>query len=581
MPSRSLPDPESVRAIEPTYNLAVVLAGSLEDRKQLLLSYLPKVAQWLGPGEIWDRLITPEEWSAFPSDALQALVLLDTSSMPPGAQGFQGTVEEILAQKKGWSIDERLDEWWDGADLGKVRKLMDLLDRKLVSNAAAAARMCKLPARRLADLAADKRVFTFLADEVRKGGVASDWAGELFARTEEAGSIEMARRFLAIPDFLFPKTWRRSAAPGVLQPVHIRHPDLPRDLAPLLFAAGKDLRPTADPGLYLLRTEVFGVTQSPGSENGFAKRLLTELPRTIQEDDFPRFFRILDRLMLERLEETTRALIESGWWYAWRQEPKLDHAQLQAAAMAWITCDAWTKGREAHLEAWKKVVCDLPPNLEAKFLERRWWPWIPPFEEDQIGDLAQKAADLGALAVLAETIRNEPFFQGREAHVLVLKYSEFAGTFDKPSILSWLMSRDPWSLPALDLAQSALLYENAGQRQPQALAARRRSVEEALGSYALSALRGADSPDLWTNPDFVTSVADWMRRRGSLAEIGRRCRFPDRFESGLQAVSASAGSRPASFKSCWTRVTETRQVSSRGFMWRRARRQPGILSSKL
>ncbi len=220
LPSRSLPDPESVRAIEPTYNLAVVLAGSLEDRKQLLLSYLPKVAQWLGPGEIWDRLITPEEWSAFPSDALQALVLLDTSSMPPGAQGFQGTVEEILAQKKGWSIDERLDEWWDGADLGKVRKLMDLLDRKLVSNAAAAARMCKLPARRLADLAADKRVFTFLADEVRKGGVASDWAGELFARTEEAGSIEMARRFLAIPDFLFPKTWR-DLPRQVLEPVRI------------------------------------------------------------------------------------------------------------------------------------------------------------------------------------------------------------------------------------------------------------------------------------------------------------------------------------------------------------------------
>lgn len=543
---RGLPDPQSVRAVEPTYNLAVALAGSVEDRRDLLLSYLPKVAQWLGPGEVWNRLISPEEWAAFPPEALQALLLRDLSSAPAGARELQGTVETILAGQ-GWRLDDRLDEWWDGADPGKVRKLVELLDRKLVTPAAVASRTSGLPLRclpdagvaraalaaemsanvlssrssdpaGLADLAADQEIFSLLAEAVRKRALDAGWASELVRKTEDDGLVELARRLLPLPGFLLPGTWG-DLPRRVVDRLCGR--ELPPDLRGLLFMAGKDLQPATDPGLYLRLVEALGATLPAGSENGLASRLLVHFPREVREEDVSRLFRIMDGLMPVKGKEATRALVESGWWFAWRQESKLDRDRLRDAAVEWITCDAWAKGPEAHLETWRIVLADLPAKLEEKALARRSWPWIPPFEEEQLGDLARRALDLGALAALAEAIRHEPCFRGAVAHVLVHKSSGFAGTFDDPAILSWLMPREPEGLQALDLAHSSLLYDQAGQRRQQALVARRRSVEAALEtSRLLEALEAAGEPDLWHDPDFMTAVASWMSRRGSLADVG-------------------------------------------------------------
>lgn len=525
---RGLPDPDAVRAIEPTYNLAVVLAGGAEERKQLLLGYLPKAAQWLGSGEIWSRLIADREWSAFPAEALQSLVLLDTGSMSPGVRGLQEALERVLAEQ-GWSIDERLDEWWDEADPGKLRKLMDLLSRRLVTPAAAAARTSRIPASRLAAAgvvfaaleaemnarmlhlrskesaglaeaaAVDEKVFALLTKALPVMG--EEWARELVQRNGEAGFLPLARRFLEIPGFLRNKEWG-----GLPRQVMERLCDkrqLPADLGSLLFTAGKDLKPSENPGLYLCLAETFGRTRSSQEENGLAKRLLKDFPRPEQEEDILRFFRILDELMEQEPKETTRVLIESGWWLAWRQEPKLRHIDFEAAAMEWLACETGMVRPQAHLETWEQVVRDLPAQLAAKLFERRTWPWIPPFEEEQIRDLARKAPDLGALAVFAQTLAGSPALGNVPWYRLVLQVSEF-GTDLHEDALTWLLAGMENVRPSLDSQQSRFLLKHAGDRIRTAICA---SLDLGASSNALDAL---DGNSLWVDADLVFRLAVWM-----------------------------------------------------------------------
>ena len=272
------------------------------------------------------------------------------------------------------------------------------------------------------------------------------------------------------------------------------------------------------------------------AEEEIASRLaapaLLELGAKLQEaGSFERLYARLDARMMAAREQTTGALVRGGWWQFWRRCSALREDDLREAAMAWMTADAWQeKGLEATREAWQQAVADLPQDLSgtemASLCKRRNGsavpgPAIPPFEQDQLLDLSHRAADLGALAELADAVRADRRFAWLEApHPLLLQGSRFSKL--SSDTVAWLMETRVLPQPRpLGLEDSALLYRHCGHRAPRALAARVRSVVEALAERPGDALAAAAEPDLWDQPEFLAALAEWMARRGSIAAMGR------------------------------------------------------------
>ena len=273
-----LPDESEIRAVQITYNLAVALAGSEQERVELLRNYLPRAAQKAGPGVDWERLLIPQEWISFPSDALKDLVLFDSWSVSPGRRELQSAVERVLAHQ-GWTVDSRLSGWWDGADSGKLHRLLQLLAQSppLVSASAAVERTSGLPIHLIAEvgppqgvLAAELRegvlgrrasesehlgllaslpeVFDVLRQAVYDGQLDVAWARSYVERAEGVALLEAARRFLQTSRFLAPGGWGN--VPERLLDKLLRE-RLPRELGIDLLTAGKDLDPSADLAIYL------------------------------------------------------------------------------------------------------------------------------------------------------------------------------------------------------------------------------------------------------------------------------------------------------------------------------------------
>src|SRR6185436_10064646 len=107
-----------------------------------------------------------------------------------------------------------------------------------------------------------------------------------------------------------------------------------------------------------------------------------------QDESFCRLYEELDTRMRQDEQTTTRALARKEWWYFWRCQSRLtDAAILQASAFHSFAAE------EATLEAWKQALADLPPRISGEAFARlrngngrsgRPWPWIPPFEEEQL-----------------------------------------------------------------------------------------------------------------------------------------------------------------------------------------------------
>ena len=88
--------------------------------------------------------------------------------------------------------------------------------------------------------------------------------------------------------------------------------------------------------------------------------------------------------------------------------------------------------------------------------------------------------------------------------------------------LGWLLeSRGGSPLHLLTLEDSAYVEAHAGHRADRARVARIRSVAGHLEQHPKEALDAADAPSLWSNGRFLSDVADWMSRQGSLARISR------------------------------------------------------------
>ena len=162
-----MPGAEDVATLQITYNLAYALAGPSEQRGDLLRNYLLKTAQKQDPLP-WAQLIGADEWSAFPSEALTDVLLLD-SKLPGGGRELQKAVENALAQQ-GPVADERVAAWWDPTESWKLRRLLELLAHQpaLVS-ARAAATIADLPLR---DIVAAGPVEGVLQVELDRGSLA-------------------------------------------------------------------------------------------------------------------------------------------------------------------------------------------------------------------------------------------------------------------------------------------------------------------------------------------------------------------------------------------------------------------------
>lgn len=414
----------------------------------------------------------------------------------------------------------------------------------------------------LAALAADTRVFEVLSRAVSDGLLDSGWAESYVQSAKREKLVEAARAWFG--DARFWSGW-----PGVARLLldRLRMLDGGFDETALLIDAGGAVDPRNNLEIYLRLADLFERIKAPEERNVLMPRLWEALPQLDSsrayleslafdpqwrclrlealeitnvlalatcfehEESFARLYEELDARMLRETEATTHALVQQGWWYFWRRQSRLmrskpqEAAALRSSAFGWLTSEAWSDGRaEPTLEAWNKVLEDLPQSIAGetfadlrKSSERaqRPWPWIPPFEEEQLAEMIARAGDLGALAEIAEVIladETPPATSPRE----VLQRSRYDDVVSVEAF-NWLVEGCPRQ--TLTLESSGRLCERAANRRDRALEARIDSLATHLEQYPMEALAVAGA-DLWADSRFLRVVAKWMSLRGSFEKIG-------------------------------------------------------------
>jgi hypothetical protein len=465
-----LPGERDVRAIQITYNLAVALAGPPEDLGDLVQSYLPRIAHKLGPEVDWQQLVTVEEWRAFPLEPVLALLLMDSRELSPGMRELQKAAERAGALSR--AVERGV------LDPSRIQTLLQ-----------------EAPSSRLAAVAQELlQVSRLVEDKERWGSVL-----ELL--------LKMLHR-LPIPPELASLLVQSLVSSGEL-----RHPWLETMASQLI--------------------EYQDLLQALGVNS-----LLKLAGRLEMWGEMERIFDFVDIHMSRDLQPTTDTLIRTGWWTAWRDRSRLmagNTEENRRAAEAWLISRSWTeeRAREATWEDWNRVMEDLPPGpsetgwralWSGEEGPRRLWPWIPPFEEDQLASLAERSPDLVSLAELAEAVSKDsspPDFE-EPVYRFILQHSRFGVYFGQADALGWLLDGSRAGLPPLGLADSLWLWQMAGSRMELAFQARLDSVRHCLekDQQAEEAIRAADNPKLWNVTRFVEALAVWMSRRGSVEEIG-------------------------------------------------------------
>lgn len=249
------------------------------------------------------------------------------------------------------------------------------------------------------------------------------------------------------------------------------------------------------------------------------------------------------------LADTTHALVTSGWWPGWRrQAPEISN--YRQAALAWLQCPYWreshdvdssifevehARSAEATFETWCQVMTDLQPDgLSSEEIQELCseraprWPWIPPFEQDQVMGLASLAKNMDALADLVEGIpQNQvPLGQDESLAKVALKKTIYSRYLPDDALL-WIIDPQYWwgSKPSrLTLQEARYLCAQTKARRPAALKAYVATILELLDRDPLQALQEANDVDfnLWTekNQDFLDGLAAWLFRSNSMSDLG-------------------------------------------------------------
>jgi hypothetical protein len=266
----------------------------------------------------------------------------------------------------------------------------------------------------------------------------------------------------------------------------------------------------------------------------------------------------LDPRMRSEPGATTTELLVAGRWSLWRSRSELDEPCLRGAALAWLTSATWARpsAPQARLEDWKQVMLDLREvgaeelrSLFATLPVRPLWPWITPFQDEQLKDLARAArADLGVLAELAESLDPErdleyPLAGTIYEHVLALM--DLPPRSELPPNALAHLAGSTRAIPAAPLSplQAVFLHQRTHHHQERAEEAIRRSIRKYLEGDPLAALRAADRLPSWER-DLPAAIQQWQAKNpqsaqsGEIGEILRR-----RLRPAGQTVS-TAGPQP-------------------------------------
>nr|MDQ3282929.1 hypothetical protein [Acidobacteriota bacterium] len=416
----------------------------------------------------------------------------------------------------------------------------------------------------LATFATEPAVFAVLRDAVAAGALNVEWA-QIFVRRAPAEQIvNAAHVWLADPTFW--TAWE-SLPTVLLDRLRSMQPAPVSLRAAIVDGCGLD--PVAGVRLYIRIADLLArLDEADGGDSAtqLVERLLERVPRFAEDDrafletvifdsgwrclriaalalpdllqvarlfrkdeSFALLYDEIDRRFRREPEGTTAALVKSGWWSFWRSRSRLsgshpaDAKALERGAREWLRS---SRG-DVTMEAWQLALRDLPNQLTGEDLARlrtdsadgAAWPLIAPFEQQQIEDLARRAADLGALAEIAEAVPGEG---SRTLVESVLSRSPYASELPAEALacLIVLPNRRAAQLPVLPLRDSATLWKRAGHRRAQAMEARIRSVAAALHDTPVQALHAASSPSLWRNDDFRAELAQWLAGKRSAAAIG-------------------------------------------------------------
>jgi hypothetical protein len=558
------------RAIQITYNLAFAFAGDVDRRADVLRRYLPRTAEKLGPAVPWNDLIGCDEWREFPPETLLDELLTETAALSAGRRELLRVVEDGAA-RLGMRVDGRLEGWWDPKHPGKIARVIELLahDPPLVSDGAAAERLNELPLEQLARAASNEKVFGVLARAVSGGVLSPEWA-HAFIDGARGDELERAALRWLDDETFFRAPW--GDIPELLLDRLRSRARPPAALIPVVTNAGLRLRPAGGLARYLRLADVLTrVQEAEGSEkeNPLMTALWTALPRldeaeleTVERIAFDAAWRCMlpsrldvktllaladrfhheesvdaiceeiDRRMRLDPETTTEPLVRAGWWYFWRRRSRLraDEAQeaavLRRSALAWLGSSVWTAGTEATLEAWQAALADVrtidardAAVLRAGHGKRRW-PWIPPFQEQQLQDLVDGVTDVGVLAELAEALAVDRAITGMNWSARqLLARSAWKDLIPADALGLLLDERYGGARPSLTLPEATALLTYAGHRHERALAARIDAIGDMLQRDWTAAFRAAGDPDLWSDGRFLTRVAEWMNGRPSLAAM--------------------------------------------------------------
>lgn len=290
----------------------------------------------------------------------------------------------------------------------------------------------------------------------------------------------------------------------------------------------------------------------------------------------------LDPRMRSEPRETSDALLRTRRWSRWRSGSAAGPEVRREASLAWLSSTTWQEpsAPEAHLEDWKQVVEDLGDlrgediaGLVSGDPPRPRWPWITPFQDEQLGDLCRLARhDLGALAELAEGL--DP---GRDlgypipgtivAHVLA-QADPALGEGLPAEALGVLCGRP--GRVALPLREAQRLLARTLHRRDRAAAELRRSIAQSLAGQPLAALQAAETLSR-DDPEIVEVVRAWRAPSHLAAEaraiLGRLLPAPGRAGAGaapdpiVQALLQGAAGH-----GCWKKLDDEMRsyVSAQG-----------------
>lgn len=549
-PSDRTPNDVEVASVPLIYNLVAVSGNGA--RMDELLEYERNQATKRNLVLNWSELIKPEEWSQF-SPATLVKVALSPGTTPDLLALRQHVREELL--RRNIYLDAQALQWIAPLSRdARPAEILDLVRDQLISRAGLVSLLGQISGNQIAALLTDRNLVFQVTGILSDVEIPAEWYQALAKNPGPlAALITMARRAAGWRKIVYMNVSQRvtsgETVPGCLPGlIELPPPDPVADLDQYLDFAELLDRMESDKGRLQIvnlqsrletredRRRLFELLKQPrwqalpkyfnvpekwDRDVGYlllsspeqVARINTDrvLRLTQSEGQFPdHVVSLLDQRMERAPEETTRALVTTGNWRAWRLSPRSKRipALFESSARAWFS----SSPTSVTLEEWKQVMTDLG-QISSEFLQElrsrlpgrnEPWPQIPLFEEEQLSDMADRCPDLGALAELAETASSSA-----PRYAEVRSHSRFTPNISELA----LRCLGPYAPghELLSLAEAEHLLQHAGNRRQKALIALGRSVIGNMSDRADEAERVATQAQLWEDASFQQQLVEWLR----------------------------------------------------------------------